>query len=101
MRRTHEVWAESEKEAAAHVIPEGDRLQQLDAGTVVPFGDGEGRGHDRAARMRLRDGLEIIGLVRVTEHPVGQSGVDRRRFDVCREDRRFCSAALRANVLDR
>ena len=47
--------------------------------------------------MGLGDWLEVVGLVGVREHAVGERGVACRRLDVSREDGRFADAALRAH----
>ncbi len=66
--------------------------------TALAFCHRECRWNDGRSRMRLGHRLEVVGLVRVREHPVRERGVDRCRADVGREYRRLCRSALSANV---
>ena len=101
MGGAHLIRAERQEKAAAEIVAERDRPQQLRARAVLALGHRERGRHDGAAGMRLGDRLEIVGFVGVAEHPVGERGVDRRRSDVGREDGRLRHAALSAHVLDR
>ena len=50
--------------------------------------------------MRLRIGLEVVGLVRVREHRVDEGRGDDRRAEVRRHDRGLRRSALRAREAD-
>ena len=54
-----------------------------------------------AARMGLGHRLEVVSLVSVCEHAVGQRGVHGRCSDVCGQHRRFGDPALRPCEVNR
>ena len=62
------IGSERHQPAAAEVVAERDRTEQLRARALVALGHRERRGHDGAAGMRLGDRLEVVGLVGVREH---------------------------------
>src|SRR5450759_3572520 len=68
--------------------------------TALAMAERESCGHDGAARMGFCRRMEVIGLVGMGEHRVGQSGVDGRGPDVGRDDCRLRDPALRSRVLD-
>ena len=98
MRGAHVIGAERHEEAATEVVAEHDGANQLGARAALAFCHRERRWNDGRSRMRLGHRLEVVGLVRVREHPVRERGVHRCRANVCREDRRLGRSALRANV---
>ncbi len=101
MRRAHVIGAEREQPPATQVVAECDRANELGTRPILPFADRE-RGRDRGTtRVRFRDGLEVVGLVRVGEHRVHERRVDRGRPEVGRENRGFRRAALRPREPDR
>ena len=101
MRGAHVVGAERQQEAAAHVVAERHGAQQLGAGPAVPLGHGERGRHDGAAGMRLGHRLEVVGLVGVGEHAVGERGVDGGGAQIRGQHGRLRRAALRPDVADR
>ena len=98
---SHEVRSEGQQKAAADVVTERDRGEQLRSRSALALGHREGRGHDGAAGMSFGHRLEVVGLVGVREHAVDQRGVDGRGHDIGGDDGRFRDAALRPRVADR
>lgn len=96
MTGSHEVRSEGQEKAAADVVTERDRGEQLRSRSAIALGYREGREHDGAARMSFCHRLEVVGLVGVREHAVDESGVYRRGHDIGGKDGRFRDAPLRA-----
>ena len=94
MRAADVVGPERHQKPAAEVVAEHDGPEHLGARAALALADREGGGHDGTARMRLRDRLEVVGLIGVREHAVGERRVHRRRPDLRRQDRGFLLAAL-------
>jgi hypothetical protein len=92
--------SQRDDEAAAHVIAEHDRPEQLHPAAPLPLRHREGGRDDAGARVRLGQRIDVVGLVRVREHAVRQRGVDGRRPEVGRDDGSLRHAALRAHEAD-
>ena len=101
MRAAHVIGTERHQEAAAEVVAERDRADHVHARSAAALADRERGGHDRAAGMGLGDGLEVVGLVGVAEHAVGERRIDRSGPEVRRDDRGFLDAAQAAHIAQR
>src|SRR5438876_2623838 len=74
VRRTHMIGSQRKEEAAAHVVAQCNRMEKLAPGATVAFGHRERGRYHRATRMRLGRRIEIVGLVGVTKHGIGERG---------------------------
>lgn len=68
---------------------------------MFPLRKSESSRHDRASRMRLGDGLEIVGLVGMGAHGVGQRCVDRRGPEIGPDEGGLRIAAEAADIFQR
>ena len=75
MSRTHVGRPERHEPAATDVVAERHGPEQFLPGSIVALADGERRGNNGTARMRLCHRIGIVGLVGVGEHRVRQRGV--------------------------
>ncbi len=93
MRAADEVGSERQKQAAAQVVAERHRPDEFGAGIPVPLGERQGRRNGGAAGMGLGHRLEIVGLVRVGAHGVGERRVHRGGPEAGGDDPRLIGAA--------
>ena len=81
-------------DAAPYVVPQRHGPQKRLAARALALGNGQRRRHDLAPRMRERRGVRVVGLVRVSEHPVGERRVDGGRCHVGPHDGALGRSAL-------
>ena len=93
--------AERERHARTDVVAERDGAKQPRAVDAELLARGERRRHHRAAGMRMRRRVRIVGLVGVREHAVGHRGFDRTAQQVGRRDGRDLLAGARARKRER
>ena len=77
--------AERIRHARADVVTERDRPNHVHAGNAEHLTRGEGGRHDRAAWMRMRGRVGVVGLIGMREH-----AVDHRRFHRAAQHVRRC-----------
>src|SRR6266550_2377230 len=101
MTAAYEVGAERQEKAAANVVAKRYRSEQLRPRSALAFGHCQRRGHDVTAWMGLGHRLEVVSLVGVREHAVGQRSVHSGCSDVSGQHRRLCGPALRSREANR
>ena len=87
--------------ARADVVAERHGAKEARAVDAEFLAGRERRGHDRAARMRARGVVRVVGLIRMRHDAVGERGVDRRGGERRARDRRRALSAVRADVAQR
>jgi hypothetical protein len=65
-------------EPAAQVVTQRDGTHQIGAGPPFALAHRERGGHDGTPRMRLGYWLEVVGLICMGAHAVGERRVDGR-----------------------
>ncbi len=99
VRAANEVGAERHQEPATQVVPKCDGADELNAAAPFLLGHGKRRGHCGTPGMSLCDRLEIVGLVGVRAHGVGERGIDRRRPEAGADHRRLRLAPEPLDIL--
>ena len=82
VRAAHQIRPQRHRQAATEIIAERHRANEFLTAATLLFGDGERGRHHGTARMRLGDRLDIVGLIGMGAHGVGERGVDRRGEEV-------------------
>lgn len=101
MRAAHQIGAERHQQTTAEVVAECNGAHEVGPAATDQLCHGERGRHRRAARVRLGDRLEIVGLVGVGAHCVGEPGIDHRRAQIAPDDTRLRRAARAPNVFER
>ena len=73
------IGVQGQGEAAADVVAERDRAQELIALRMLAFAHRPRCGHDAASRVNERRRVRIVGLVGVREHAIDECRIDRVR----------------------
>ena len=93
--------AHAHRHARADVVAERDRAQEVHARRAELLAERERGRHRRAARMRARRAVRVVGLVGVRQHPVRERRLDRAAHKIGSGDRRHGLPAVAARKRDR
>lgn len=101
MRAAQQIRPQRYQQAATKIVAEHHRPNEFLAAAAFLFSHRQRSGNHGAARMRLGDRLDIVGLVGMGAHCVGERGVDRGGAEVGSDHRGLRLAAEPANILHR